>query len=98
MYGFHPAESARSLHPMESVAPELAMNTYTPDFTLEVEGVKGFCPAGEKYAQQMRNHFSGFVGAQVEQGRASLGCALAPDGLVGWCTKRSDAVRVADPE
>ena len=29
------------------------MNTYTPDFTLEVEGVKGCCPAGEKYAQQM---------------------------------------------
>ncbi len=29
------------------------MSTYTPDFTLEVEGVKGTCPAGEKYAQQM---------------------------------------------
>lgn len=29
------------------------MNAYTPDFTLEVEGVKGFCPAGEKYAAQM---------------------------------------------
>ena len=29
------------------------MNTYTPDFTLEVEGVKGRCPAGEKYAEQM---------------------------------------------
>ncbi len=29
------------------------MTTYTPDFTLEVEGVKGYCPAGEKYAQQM---------------------------------------------
>ena len=29
------------------------MNTYTPDFTLEVEGVKGYCPAGEKYAAQM---------------------------------------------
>jgi uncharacterized metal-binding protein len=32
---------------------EFAMNTYTPDFTLEVEGVKGYCPAGEKYAQRM---------------------------------------------
>ena len=28
------------------------MNTYTPDFSLEVQGVKGFCPAGEAYAQQ----------------------------------------------
>ena len=25
---------------------------YTPDFTLEVEGVKGVCPAGEVYAKQ----------------------------------------------
>lgn len=30
------------------------MNKFTPDFVLEVEGVKGFCPAGEKYAQEMR--------------------------------------------
>lgn len=29
------------------------MNAYTPDFTLQVEGVKGYCPAGEKYAAQM---------------------------------------------
>ncbi len=29
------------------------MNTYTADFTLEVEGVKGYCPAGERYAQEM---------------------------------------------
>ncbi len=29
------------------------MNAYTADFTLEVEGVKGYCPAGERYAQQM---------------------------------------------
>ena len=29
------------------------MNNFTPDFTLEVERVKGFCPAGEKYAQEM---------------------------------------------
>lgn len=28
------------------------MNTYTSDFSLEVQGVKGFCPAGEAYAQQ----------------------------------------------
>lgn len=28
------------------------MDTYTPDFSLEVQGVKGFCPAGEGYAQQ----------------------------------------------
>ena len=28
------------------------MKTYTPDFSLEVEGVKGFCPAGEVYAKQ----------------------------------------------
>ena len=28
------------------------MQTYTPDFSLEVEGVKGFCPAGEVYAKQ----------------------------------------------
>lgn len=26
------------------------MNNYSPDFRLEVEGVKGFCPAGEQYA------------------------------------------------
>ncbi len=29
------------------------MNAYTADFTLEVEGVKGYCPAGDRYAQQM---------------------------------------------
>ena len=28
------------------------MNAYTPDFSLEVQGVKGFCPAGETYAKQ----------------------------------------------
>ena len=28
------------------------MVEYTPDFTLEVEGVKGVCPAGEAYAKQ----------------------------------------------
>ena len=26
------------------------MVKYTPDFTLEVEGVRGVCPAGEVYA------------------------------------------------
>jgi uncharacterized metal-binding protein len=29
------------------------MNTSSPDFRLEVEGVKGSCPAGEQYAQHM---------------------------------------------
>ena len=28
------------------------MAEHTPDFTLEVEGVKGVCPAGEVYAKQ----------------------------------------------
>lgn len=28
------------------------MEHYTPDFSLDVRGVKGFCPAGETYAQQ----------------------------------------------
>ncbi len=28
------------------------MAKYTPDFTLEVEGVRGVCPAGEVYAKQ----------------------------------------------
>jgi uncharacterized metal-binding protein len=28
------------------------MAQYTPDFTLDVEGVKGVCPAGEVYANQ----------------------------------------------
>ena len=28
------------------------MNAYTPDFTLGVQGVKGFCPAGETHAKQ----------------------------------------------
>src|ERR1700687_4479141 len=28
------------------------MNTYTSDFSLAVEGVKGYCPAGEAYAKQ----------------------------------------------
>ena len=26
------------------------MESYTPDFSLEVQGVKGYCPAGEVYA------------------------------------------------
>jgi uncharacterized metal-binding protein len=28
------------------------MNAYTPDFSLEVQGIKGACPAGEIYAKQ----------------------------------------------
>ena len=28
------------------------METYTPEFSLKVESVKGFCPAGEVYAKQ----------------------------------------------
>ncbi len=28
------------------------MNPYTPDFSLDVEEVKGFCPVGEAYAKQ----------------------------------------------
>ena len=28
------------------------MEAYTPDFSLDVQGVKGFCPAGEAYAKQ----------------------------------------------
>jgi uncharacterized metal-binding protein len=28
------------------------MEAYTPDFTLDVQGVKGYCPAGEAYAKQ----------------------------------------------
>ena len=28
------------------------MNAYTPDFSLEVQGVKGSCPVGETYAKQ----------------------------------------------
>lgn len=28
------------------------MDAYTPDFSLDVEGVKGFCPAGENYAKE----------------------------------------------
>lgn len=28
------------------------MDRYTPDFSLEVQGVKGFCPAGEVYANR----------------------------------------------
>jgi uncharacterized metal-binding protein len=32
------------------------MDHYTPDFSLDVQGVKGFCPAGEVYAKrQMEN-------------------------------------------
>lgn len=28
------------------------MQTYTPDFSVSVQGVKGLCPAGEKYAHE----------------------------------------------
>ena len=28
------------------------MQNYTPDFSLEVQGVQGFCPAGEVYAKR----------------------------------------------
>lgn len=32
------------------------MDTYTPDFSVAVEGIKGFCPVGERYARhQMAN-------------------------------------------
>jgi hypothetical protein len=36
---------------------EAEMDAYTPDFSLDVQGVKGFCPAGEVYAkQQIEKH------------------------------------------
>ena len=28
------------------------MQAYTPDFSVDVQGVKGFCPAGERYAKE----------------------------------------------
>jgi uncharacterized metal-binding protein len=28
------------------------MNAYTPDFSVDVQGVRGFCPAGERYAKE----------------------------------------------
>ncbi len=28
------------------------MDGYTPDFSIEVEGIKGFCPVGERYAKE----------------------------------------------
>jgi uncharacterized metal-binding protein len=31
---------------------EALMETHTPDFSLQVHGVKGLCPAGEDYAKQ----------------------------------------------
>jgi uncharacterized metal-binding protein len=31
---------------------EVVMENYTPDFSLDVQGVRGSCPAGEAYAQQ----------------------------------------------
>jgi uncharacterized metal-binding protein len=31
---------------------EVRMESYTADFSLRVQGVKGFCPAGEIYAKQ----------------------------------------------
>jgi len=31
---------------------EVKMDSYTPDFSLEVQGVKGYCPAGEAYAKR----------------------------------------------
>lgn len=31
---------------------EAKMDSYTADFSVEVEGVKGFCPAGEVYAKR----------------------------------------------
>ncbi len=37
------------------------MPSYTPDFSLEVQGVKGFCPAGEVYAKE-----------QIEAGRVPV--------------------------
>jgi uncharacterized metal-binding protein len=40
--------AARRLH----MAQEVDMDAYTPDFSLDVQGVKGLCPAGEVYAKQ----------------------------------------------
>lgn len=31
---------------------DTSMDAYTPDFALEVQGVKGYYPAGEVYAEQ----------------------------------------------
>jgi uncharacterized metal-binding protein len=31
---------------------EMDMDAYTPDFSVDVQGVKGFCAAGERYAKE----------------------------------------------
>src|SRR6266704_6458500 len=38
--------------PSEIDFTETKMEAYTPDFSLDVQGVKGFCPAGEIYSKQ----------------------------------------------
>jgi hypothetical protein len=37
---------------LEPSGMEGTMENYTPDFSLNVQGVKGYCPAGEVYAKR----------------------------------------------
>jgi hypothetical protein len=50
------------------------MSTCTPDFAIDVEGVKGFCPAGEAYAEQQQAAKS--IPVLACEGHASAGKSL----------------------
>jgi hypothetical protein len=45
-----PRRLAASL--LAHIGLEVNMNAYTPDFSVGVQGVKGYCPAGEAYAKE----------------------------------------------
>jgi hypothetical protein len=48
----NPPSQERYGVPSNEAELEVSMDAYTPDFSLQVQGVKGFCPAGEVYAKQ----------------------------------------------
>jgi hypothetical protein len=44
-------QTISAMFPLDRVM-EVDMQDYTPDFSVAVQGVKGFCPAGEVYAKR----------------------------------------------
>jgi hypothetical protein len=56
------------------------MKDQTPDFTLDVRGVKGFCPVGEAYAQQQMADGTTPVLSCGDPASA----ATSPDGQPTW--------------
>ena len=64
------------------------MTAYTPDFAIDVQGVKGYCPAGEAYAK-VRASLTG-LSAEDTGTMATQQCATAFSAFVGKPYEQSE--------